>query len=98
MYKADCDTVGGGGNSSTEPYIVSHHVILAHATVVKTYRDKYQKDQGGTIGWTLSADFGVPFNTSNPDDIRATDSLGQFVVGWYMDPLVFGKYPDMMVN
>ena len=40
---SDCDTVGGGGDSSTEPYIVTHNVILSHATAVKTYRDKYQK-------------------------------------------------------
>ena len=33
-----CESVGGGGNSSTEPYIVAHNVILAHATAVKNYR------------------------------------------------------------
>lgn len=31
-----------GGNSSTEPYIVAHNLILAHATVAKLYREKYQ--------------------------------------------------------
>jgi beta-glucosidase len=31
-----------GGNSSTEPYIVSHNIILAHATAVRLYREKYQ--------------------------------------------------------
>ena len=30
------------GNSATEPYLVVHHLILAHATAVKLYRDKYQ--------------------------------------------------------
>lgn len=30
------------GNSSTEPYIVSHNVLLAHAEVVKLYRKKFQ--------------------------------------------------------
>lgn len=30
------------GDSSTEPYIVTHHQILAHATAVKIYREKYQ--------------------------------------------------------
>lgn len=37
----DCDTVGGGGDTSTEPYIVTHTVIICHGTAVKTYRDKY---------------------------------------------------------
>lgn len=30
------------GNSSTEPYIVAHHFLLAHAAAVKLYREKYQ--------------------------------------------------------
>ncbi|KAE9611069.1 putative beta-glucosidase [Lupinus albus] len=31
-----------GGNSSTEPYLVAHHMLLAHASVAKLYRKKYQ--------------------------------------------------------
>lgn len=30
------------GNSSTEPYLVTHHQILAHAAAFKVYKDKYQ--------------------------------------------------------
>lgn len=30
------------GNSSTEPYIVGHNVILTHATVSDIYRKKYK--------------------------------------------------------
>lgn len=30
------------GNSATEPYIVAHNLLLAHATAVKIYREKYQ--------------------------------------------------------
>ena len=30
------------GNSGTEPYIVVHNMILAHANTVNLYRDKYQ--------------------------------------------------------
>lgn len=31
-----------GGDSGTEPYLVSHHLLLAHAAAVKLYRHKYQ--------------------------------------------------------
>ncbi|KAL0339254.1 UNVERIFIED_CONTAM: Beta-glucosidase 11, partial [Sesamum angustifolium] len=30
------------GNSATEPYIVGHHMLIAHATAVKLYKEKYQ--------------------------------------------------------
>lgn len=30
------------GNSGTEPYVVAHHILLAHAAAVKLYREKYQ--------------------------------------------------------
>jgi len=29
-----CKVTGGGGNSSTEPYIISHNMILSHAKAV----------------------------------------------------------------
>ena len=31
-----------GGNSSTEPYIAAHHILLAHASTVRLYRKSYQ--------------------------------------------------------
>ena len=31
-----------GGNSSTEPYIVAHNQLLAHAAAVDVYRTKYK--------------------------------------------------------
>lgn len=30
------------GNSTTEPYAVAHHLLLAHASAVSLYRRKYQ--------------------------------------------------------
>lgn len=31
-----------GGDSGTEPYLVTHHQLLGHAAVVKVYKQKYQ--------------------------------------------------------
>ena len=30
------------GNSSSEPYLVGHHMLLAHASAARLYRKKYQ--------------------------------------------------------
>lgn len=31
-----------GGDSGTEPYVVAHHLLLAHARAVQVYRANYQ--------------------------------------------------------
>ena len=33
------------GNSSTEPYLVGHHVLLAHAATAQLYKSQYQVNQ-----------------------------------------------------
>uniref|UniRef100_A0ACD5WAU3 Uncharacterized protein n=1 Tax=Avena sativa TaxID=4498 RepID=A0ACD5WAU3_AVESA len=37
-----CTKCAAGGNSATEPYIVSHNLLLAHGYAVARYRNKYQ--------------------------------------------------------
>ncbi|KAK8936089.1 Beta-glucosidase 22 [Platanthera zijinensis] len=83
------------GNSSTEPYVVVHNMILAHAAAVEVYRSKYQEIQKGKIGinlWTFWAD---PLTNSISDKMAAQRTL-YFMLGWFMDPLVFGDYPEIM--
>jgi len=31
-----------GGDSGTEPYLVTHHQLLAHAAAVNVYKTKYE--------------------------------------------------------
>ncbi|KAL6177603.1 hypothetical protein ACLB2K_049128 [Fragaria x ananassa] len=50
------------GNSTTEPYIVTHNLILSHATVVKLYRENFQAKQGGKIGWSLVGQYVEPYS------------------------------------
>jgi len=90
-YSARCEETGGGGNSSTEPYIAAKNLILAHAKAVDTYRKKYKEAQGGQIGWTLNINYALPWNTSEPNDITAVDIYLQFAVGWYLAPVVYGE-------
>ncbi|KAK2983760.1 hypothetical protein RJ640_022702 [Escallonia rubra] len=84
-----------GGNSATEPYIVTHYQILAHAAAANLYRAKYKRRQNGTIGITLVTKWMVPASNSSLD-IRASLRAQNFFLGWYMDPLVFGDYSRLM--
>ena len=87
-----CKT-GGGGNTATEPYITSHNVILAHAKAVQTYKQKYQKDQGGEIGMDVATAYYEPWDPMSPDDIEAVNTRIIWEYAFYYDPVVFGDYP-----
>ncbi|KAH0902821.1 hypothetical protein HID58_042324, partial [Brassica napus] len=78
------------GDSATEPYIVAHHVLLAHATVVNLYRQKYQLIQAGEIGITMITRWFLPYNNSD-ENLKAVERAKEF-----MDPLTKGHYPLIM--
>ncbi|KAL4612085.1 hypothetical protein ACB092_08G173500, partial [Castanea dentata] len=84
-----------GGNSGTEPYLVTHNQLLAHAAAVEVYKKKYQAAQKGAIGITLPSHWIMPlFDTESDREaaLRYLDSM----FGWCMDPLTNGDYPHSM--
>ncbi|CAL5210694.1 unnamed protein product [Lathyrus oleraceus] len=83
------------GNSSTEPYLVTHHMLLAHASAAKLYRTKYKAKQRGFIGFNLIVIGFVPL-TNTSEDIIATQRARDFYIGWFLNPFIFGEYPDVM--
>nr|QCQ82763.1 furostanol glycoside 26-O-beta-glucosidase [Trigonella foenum-graecum] len=83
------------GDSSKEPYIVSHHQLLAHAAAAHVYKNKYQESQMGMIGIALVSNWFVPFS-DNKIDHNAAQRAVDFMFGWFMEPLTTGKYPRSM--
>jgi beta-glucosidase len=53
------------GDSSTEPWIVAHNLLLSHAHAVKLYRQEFQSKQGGQIGITLNGDWCEPYSRAD---------------------------------
>ncbi|KAJ9139724.1 hypothetical protein P3X46_030431 [Hevea brasiliensis] len=84
-----------GGDSATEPYIVAHNQLLAHAAAVKMYKMKYQASQKGMIGITLVSHWFVPFSNAKHNKNAAKRAL-DFMFGWFMDPLIYGDYPHAL--
>ncbi|XP_052726628.1 cyanogenic beta-glucosidase-like isoform X2 [Vigna angularis] len=84
-----------GGDSGTEPYIVTHHLLLAHAAAVDLYKKQYKDDQKGEIGITLISRWFEPYSNTEADKKAAERAL-DFLFGWYMQPLTSGKYPESM--
>ncbi|CAG7860635.1 hypothetical protein IGI04_033836 [Brassica rapa subsp. trilocularis] len=83
-----------GGNSSTEPYIVAHNQLLAHAAAVDVYRRKY-KFQKGKIGPVMITRWFLPFDETDASR-DAAERMKEFFLGWFMEPLTKGRYPDIM--
>ncbi|EEF39258.1 beta-glucosidase, putative [Ricinus communis] len=81
------------GNSTSEPYLVTHHLLLAHASAARLYKNKYQGRQNGFIGINILTS-GVVSLTNSTEDLLASQRITDFFVGLIMDPLVFGNYPD----
>ncbi|KAF5180341.1 Beta-glucosidase [Thalictrum thalictroides] len=95
-----CSQPGGifncsAGNSSVEPYIAMHNILLAHSSVVTIYREKYQAKQKGLIGINVYAFHYTPLTNSSAD-AAATQRATDFFTGWVVNPLVFGDYPKIM--
>ncbi|XP_058729103.1 beta-glucosidase 11-like isoform X2 [Vicia villosa] len=83
------------GNSSTEPYLVTHHMILAHASAANLYRNKYKVKQQGFIGFNILVYGFLPL-TNTSEDVIATKRARDFFIGWYLNPFIFGDYPAIM--
>ncbi|KAK2975113.1 hypothetical protein RJ640_000373 [Escallonia rubra] len=83
------------GDPGTEPYTVAHHQLLAHAAVVKLYRKNYQSTQKGKIGIILQQIWPVAL-TDTEEDRAAVQRSIDYMLGWFMDPLYKGDYPDSM--
>jgi beta-glucosidase len=81
------------GNSSTEPYIVGHHLLLAHARAVDLYRKHYPK---GKIGLVINSDFAYPLNETDEEDKLCAQRWLDFTCGWFADPVYTGDYPQSM--
>ncbi|KAF2758577.1 beta-glucosidase, partial [Pseudovirgaria hyperparasitica] len=89
-------TVSEEGDSSTEPWIVGHHMLLAHASAVKVYREEFKARDGGQIGITLNGDWAEPWDAADPLDVEACERKMEFATAWFGDPIYFGTYPASM--
>ncbi|CAH2045468.1 unnamed protein product [Thlaspi arvense] len=81
------------GDSSTEPYIVGHNLLLAHASASRMYTQKYKDIQGGSVGLSLFTIGFKPF-TSSKNDAVALQRARDFFLGWTVSGNVsFFDYP-----
>ncbi|MDD5708082.1 MAG: GH1 family beta-glucosidase [Kiritimatiellae bacterium] len=81
-----------GRTDPDEPYLVAHHLLLAHARAVQLFREG---GYGGVIGLSNNCDWREPLSDS-PRDREAAQRALEFCYGWFTDPVVRGDYPAVM--
>ncbi|CAA2987528.1 beta-glucosidase-like isoform X1 [Olea europaea subsp. europaea] len=89
------DSLSMKGNRGREPYIVAHNLILAHAHAVDIYRKHYKKHQGDTVGMTNVSTWFYPLRNT-PEDAEAASRAVDFMLGWFVAPVITGDYPPSM--
>jgi beta-galactosidase len=81
-----------GRRDPDEPYVVAHHLTLAHGLAVRAFRER---GCAGQIGITNNCDWREPAS-DRPEDMAAAQRALECFFGWFTDPLVCGDYPECM--
>ncbi|RDX57829.1 Hydroxyisourate hydrolase, partial [Mucuna pruriens] len=70
------------GNSTYEPYLAVHHILLSHSSAARLYRRKYKDKQHGFVGITIFT-FGFFPLTKTEKDRVASQRMRDFYYGDY---------------
>ncbi|KAM3248844.1 hypothetical protein P3L10_010613 [Capsicum annuum] len=81
MNEANILALGGYG----------HNMLLAHSSAVRLYKRKYK----GFVGISVYGSAYLPYLNSEAD-VMAVQLALDFYIGWFIEPLIFGDYPQIM--
>ncbi|PIN13628.1 Raucaffricine beta-glucosidase [Handroanthus impetiginosus] len=81
-----------------DAYTVARNLLLCHAEAVKIYRTKFQGFQKGQIGIVLNSHWAKPKDPKNQDDVDAAKRAVDFMLGWFLNPVLYGRYPQNMID
>jgi len=86
------------GDDLTEPYIVLHTQILAHAHAYRAFQEAQMQgdvSSDSVYGIVLNADWGEPLHDT-AEDRAASDRYAEFQNGMYFDSIFHGDYPESL--
>lgn len=85
---------GRHNDPGVEPYLCARHLLLAHAHVVRDFREA---QRAGRIGIVLNSEWFHPANPDDPGDCEAKERALDFWLHWFADPVFkTGDWPERM--
>lgn len=94
---------GGGGfapnvsRSGIADYLCGHTIIKAHARTYHMYQEEFKSKQNGLISMVIDSSWVEP-GSNKTEDLEAAERGMQFSYGWFANPIVFGNYPEVMIQ
>ena len=83
------------GDSEKEPLVAGHHVLLAHAAAAGRFRRRFGASK--TIGMVNCGWMVWPLRgRAHAGDAAAAESFMEAQWAWFLDPVVYGDYPDSL--
>ncbi|KAL3857463.1 hypothetical protein ACJMK2_012133 [Sinanodonta woodiana] len=79
----------------TKEYKVAHNLLRAHIQTYRMYQTRFKNKQNGIIGMAMSVDWMEP-QTESQNDKDAAERALKFHLGWFLQPLLRGDYPEVM--
>ncbi|XP_076890553.1 raucaffricine-O-beta-D-glucosidase-like [Bidens hawaiensis] len=93
---------GRGGNNEdgdpqSEPYTIAYNLLNCHAAAYTKYYQDYKDTQMGRVGITLNCTYYQPYRgPTYPQDVQAVSYAYDFELGWFMEPITKGSWPESM--
>ncbi|KAG5873670.1 hypothetical protein JTB14_013336 [Gonioctena quinquepunctata] len=78
-------------------YVCAKHLLLAHARAWRLFDAQIRPVFNSRNSMVMDSDWYEPA-TNSPQDVAAAESKRQFVYGMYAHPLVFGNWPQVMID
>lgn len=72
----------------------AHNIMLAHGRAVRAFREMGMK---GEIGISLNLNPIYPASEKE-NDFLAANRYSEFYNGWFLNPILKGKYPEQLMN
>ncbi|OVA00214.1 Glycoside hydrolase [Macleaya cordata] len=97
LNEANVFVLGGYDNGIVPPQRCSSPFGINNSTCTSgnSTSEPYIAKQHGLIGFNVFAYWFIP-HTNTIEDITATQRANDFFMGWFINPFVFGDYPEIV--